>query len=57
MRWDPSNKETRQKMTAWSVATETCVQTKEDPVLIYNRILERNKVKDKDCKESLGKTN
>lgn len=44
-------------MVAWSVATETCVQTKEDPVLIYKRILERNKVKDKDCKESIVETN
>jgi hypothetical protein len=26
-------------------------------VLIYNRILERNKGKDKDCKESPGETN
>lgn len=44
-------------MVAWSVATETSMQTKEDPVLIYERILERNKGKDKDCKESLGETN
>ena len=44
-------------MVAWSVATETCVQTKEDPVLIYNKILERNKGKDKDCKESIAETN
>ena len=44
-------------MIAWSVATETCVQTKEDPVSIYNRILERNKGKDKNSKESLGETN
>jgi hypothetical protein len=57
MRWNPSDKEARQKMVAWSVATETCMQTKEDPVLIYNRILERNKGKDKDYKESLGETN
>jgi hypothetical protein len=57
MRWNPSDRETRQKMVAWSVATETCVQTKEDPVLIYNRILERNKGKDKDCKESIAETN
>jgi hypothetical protein len=57
MRWNPSDKETRQKMVAWSVATETCVQTKEDPVLIYNKILERNKGKDKDPKESIGETN
>ena len=57
MRWDPSSKETRRKMVAWSVATETCVQTKEDPVFIYNRILERDKGKDKDFKESIGETN
>jgi hypothetical protein len=57
MRWNPSDRETRQKMVAWSVATETCVQTKEDPVLIYNRILERNKGKDKDCNESIAETN
>ena len=57
MCWAQSNKEARQKMVAWSVATETCVQTKEDPVLIYNRILERNKRRDKDCKESLSETN
>jgi hypothetical protein len=57
MRWDPRKKETKQKMVAWSVAIETCAQTKEDPVLIYNRILERNKGKDKDCKESIAETN
>ena len=57
MRWNPADKEARQKMVAWSVAIETCVQTKEDPVLIYNRILECNKGKDKDCKESIGETN
>jgi hypothetical protein len=57
MHWNPSDKETRQKMVAWSVATETCLQTKEDPVLIYNRILERNKGKDKDYKASINETN
>jgi hypothetical protein len=57
MRWDSGSKEARQKMIAWAVATEVCLQTKEDPVLIYNKILERNKGKDKDCKESIGETN
>lgn len=44
-------------MIAWSVATEICVQTKEDLVSIYNRILEHNKAKDKNSKESLSETN
>ena len=57
MRWNPADKEARQKMVAWSVAIETCVQTKEDPVLIYNKILERNKEKDKDFKASIDETN
>ena len=29
----------RRKKYAWSIATETCLQSKEDPVLIYNRLM------------------
>lgn len=39
MVWNPDDPEERKKRIAWSVATSTCIETREDPVLIYNRIL------------------
>ena len=39
MAWDPEDPIQKQKRVAWSVATSTCVQTREDPVMIYNRIM------------------
>jgi len=38
----------RRKRLAWDVASSICVQTKEDPVMIYNRILEKYKRLDKE---------
>lgn len=42
---DPMEK---RKRLAWDVASSICVQTKEDPVLIYNRILEKYERFDKE---------
>lgn len=42
---DPMEK---RKRLAWDVASSICVQTKEDPVMIYNRILEKYKRLDKE---------
>ena len=36
----------RQKSIAWSIAVETCLQSKEDPVLIYERLMKANRSKD-----------
>lgn len=43
MAWNPEDPIEKQKRIAWSVATSTSVQTREDPVMIYNRLMERNK--------------
>ncbi len=34
---DPINK---QKRIAWDIATTVCLQSKEDPVMIYDRIMQ-----------------
>lgn len=39
MAWNPEDPIQKQKRVAWSVATSTAVVTKEDPVIIYNRIM------------------
>jgi hypothetical protein len=41
MVWNPEDPIEKQKRIAWSVATSTAIQTKEDPVLIYERLMKQ----------------
>jgi hypothetical protein len=43
----------RRKQIAWSVAASTCVETREDPVMIYNRILAKWDKADKNGQSAL----
>jgi len=38
-KWTVPEEIEKQRKIAWSVATSTAVTTKEDPVMIYNRIM------------------
>jgi hypothetical protein len=38
--WDPHSPEERRRRTAWSVATSCAIETGENPVDIYNRMLD-----------------
>ena len=38
-KWKELDPLQKQKRIAWSVATSTCIETREDPVMIYNRIM------------------
>ena len=44
MTWNPEGSIEKQKRIAWSVATECAVVTKEDPVLIYERLMKHNEL-------------
>ena len=44
MAWNPEDPIEKQKRIAWSVATECAVVTKEDPVLIYERLMKQNEL-------------
>lgn len=48
-KWKDLDPLQKQKRIAWSVATSTCIETREDPVMIYNRIMREY--------ESMDKTN
>ena len=39
MAWNPDDPMERRKRIAWAVATSTCIETKKDPVDVYNQIL------------------
>ena len=47
MTWEPKKKWSeftpleKQKRIAWSVATSTAIETREDPVLIYERLMKQ----------------
>lgn len=47
MTWEPKQKWSeftpleKQKRIAWSVATSTAIETREDPVLIYERLMKQ----------------
>ena len=47
MTWNPEDLIEKQRRTAWSVAAELSFVTKEDPVLIYNRLMK--KISNKNC--------
>lgn len=48
-KWKDLDPLQKQKRIAWSVATSTCIETREDPVMIYNRIMREY--------ETMNKTN
>ena len=39
MPYTPDSTLFKRKKLAWSIATTVCLQSKEDPVLIYNRLM------------------
>ena len=41
MAWDPNDPIQKQKRIAWAVATSTAIETREDPVLIYERLMKQ----------------
>ena len=47
----------RRKRLAWDVSSSICMQTKEDPVMIYNRILEKYERLDKEGQIALCESN
>lgn len=53
MAWNPNDPMERRKQIAWSVAASTCVETREDPVMIYNRILAKWNKADKNGQSAL----
>ena len=57
MSFDPNDPKVRRKQHAWSVACSSCIQTKEDPVLIYNRLMEKFEAVDKTNHMSLDESN
>jgi transcription elongation factor Elf1 len=40
MRWSELSSEDKQKRIAWSVATSCAIETRQDPVDIYNRLMD-----------------
>ena len=45
--WSSLSSEEKQKRIAWAVATSCAIETKEDPVDIYNRLMKDNETKNK----------
>jgi hypothetical protein len=45
-KWNDLSPEQKQKRIAWSVATSTALETREDAVLIYERIMRDWKAED-----------
>lgn len=56
MAWNPEDPLEKRKRIAWSVATSTSLQTKEDPVMIYNRILARYERADREGQAGLDES-
>ena len=44
----------KQKRIAWDIATTVCLQSKEDPVMIYNRIMREYESKSKSCETQIS---
>jgi len=44
----------KQKRIAWDIATTVCLQSKEDPVMIYDRIMREYKSKSKSCESQIS---
>lgn len=44
MKWDELSSEEKQRRIAWSVATSSAIETRRDPVDIYNKIMEDYKI-------------
>lgn len=39
MVWNPDDPMERRRRIAWSVATSSCIETRQDPVDVFNRIM------------------
>jgi hypothetical protein len=39
MVWNPNDPMERRRRIAWSVATSSCIETRQDPVDVFNRIM------------------
>lgn len=48
---NPDCKIEKRKRYAWTIATETCLQSKEDPVLIYERLMKQFEDNDESLNE------
>jgi hypothetical protein len=44
MAWNPEDPIEKQKRIAWEIAMERAVVTKEDALLLYNRLMEQNEL-------------
>jgi hypothetical protein len=40
MPWNTDDPMERRKRIAWSVATSSCIETRQDPVEVYNRLMD-----------------
>jgi hypothetical protein len=40
MPWNTDDPMERRKRIAWSVATSSCIKTRQDPVDVYNRLMD-----------------
>jgi hypothetical protein len=57
MGYDPGDPAVRRKQHAWSVACSSSIQTREDPLLIYNRLMNQFETIDKEKHMSLNESN
>jgi hypothetical protein len=48
MAWNPNGKMESRKRHAWEIACETAVVTKEDALLVYERLMKQFEMKDKE---------
>ena len=48
MAWNPNGKMESRKRHAWQIACETAVVTKEDALLVYERLMKQFEMKDKE---------
>lgn len=44
----------KQKRIAWDIATTVCLQSKEDPVMIYSRIMREYESKTRSCETQIS---
>ena len=47
MAWNPNDPMELRRRIAWSVATSSCIETRKDPVTVYQQIMEEWDEEDK----------
>ena len=57
MAWNPEDKMEKRKRIAWSIASSTCIKTKEDPSDVYKRVMATYEESDKHGQQSLCESN